>query len=167
MKCFLLPFAMLSVLAADGARAEPRLRASDCAPVSNSEQAQALDRRAESGQRRAAFCLAVGLRSLDGGELEDALVALGLYGDRHPADLLALTHRGVLSKRSLTDAVGMLPLSLADDPTAQLKAMEARRYRFRRVVALELASERRIAMQAGESALREIRAHLGADRTSP
>lgn len=85
---------------------------------------QGLERRAEAGHGQAAFCLAWDLHSLDGGELEDALVALGQYGDRHPVELLSLAHRRTLSKRSLADAVRMLPLSLSDDFQAQLTAME-------------------------------------------
>ena len=78
----------------------------------------------ERGDDRAAHCLALGLQSLDGGELEDALVAFGLYGDRKPIKLLALAHQGTLSRQSLTDAVQMLPLSLTDDMQGQFHRHE-------------------------------------------
>jgi hypothetical protein len=96
---------------------------------------------------------------LDGGELEDALVALGRYGDHRPADLLELANGGALSKLSLADAVSMLPLSLSDDPHAQATAMKARREGFRKVVRPELRAGREVALRSIERAIREIQAH--------
>jgi len=134
--------------------------AQPCPQLSNSAQAQTLDERVRSGDRHAASCLALRLRSLDGGELEDALVALGQFGDGRPVDLLGLALRGELSSRSLSDAVGMLSLSLTDEFPAQLAAMKARRARFRKVTSPELTSERRVALKSIESALAEIKPHI-------
>ena len=130
----------------------------DCPQLATSAMSQALDRRVEAGDRQAALCLTVGLDSLDGGELEDALVALGRFGDHRPAELLELANRGALSNVSLADAVSMLPLSLSlsDDAHAQARAMKARRDRFRNVVQPTLRAERKVAVHSIETALAEI-----------
>jgi hypothetical protein len=127
----------------------------DCEQPS-STRGQAFDRQAGSGDSRAAQCLAVGLDSLDGGELEDALVALGRYGDHRPTKLLALAHQGTLSKPSLADAVRMLPLSLADNFGRQRRALEARRSRFRNVSQSTFSAERELALRSIDSALAEL-----------
>lgn len=127
----------------------------DCQQLS-SEQSQALDRAAGFGDTRAATCLALGLRSMGGGELEDALVALGRYGDHRPVSVLALTHRGTLSRRSLADAVSMLPLSFADDIGRQKQALESRRNRFRNVSQSQFSAERDLALRSVDAALAEL-----------
>jgi hypothetical protein len=114
-----------------------------------------LGRRAASGDSRAAHCLAVGLRSLDGGELEDALVAFGRYGDLRPIKLLSLSHQGTLPLRSLADAVTMLPLSWSDDFSRQQLALRARRDRFSKVSQAGLSAERGLALRSIDAALAE------------
>jgi hypothetical protein len=121
-----------------------------------SAASQALDRRVEAGDRQAAFCLAIGLHSLNGGELEDALVALGRYGDQRPTELLQLTRQGALAKQSLADAVAMLSLSLADDLHAQAAVLKARRDRFRKIVQPSLTAERGLALRSIGAALSDI-----------
>lgn len=130
-----------------------------CPPFENIASSQALDRRVAAGDSGAAFCLAAGLRSLDGGELEDALVALGRYGDRKPSQLLLLAHRGVLTRWSLARAVRMLPLSLTDDLERQVRVLKGRRDRLRKLAQPALRAERELALHSIESALREIRVH--------
>jgi hypothetical protein len=105
--------------------------------------------------------LAAGLHSLDGGELEDALIALGQFGDQRPAELLRLAHRGLLSKASLADAVQMLPLSMADDLHAQTTALRIRREQFAAVALPTLVAERDLAVRSIESTLADIMRHLG------
>jgi len=131
-----------------------------CPQIPGYAQAEAWDERVRSGDPHAASCLALRLRVFDGAKLEDALVALGEFGDRRPVELLELAHRGELSRDSLSDAVRMLSLSLTDEFPAQLAAMKARRERFRRVTRPELASERRIALKSIDSALAEIKANV-------
>jgi hypothetical protein len=114
-----------------------------------------LGRLAESGDSRAARCLAVGLPSLDGGELEDALVALGRYGDLRPIRLLALSRQGILPMRSLADAVAMLPLSWSDDFGRQQLVLKARRTRFGRVSQPGFSAERELALRSIDAALAE------------
>ena len=132
----------------------------DCPQLASSAPSQSLDRRVEAGDRQAAFCLARSLDSLDGGELEDSLVALGQFGDRRPVELLSLAHRGTLSRHSLAEAVGALPLSLTDNMHGQLQALKLRQARYRRIAQPQLAGERRLVLQSIESALTEIRPHL-------
>ena len=150
-----LPFC-LAISAAEA----PASSAYKCPQVSSSARNQALHAQARKGERRAAYCLALHLRSLDGGELEDTLVALGQYGDRRPIGLLLLAYHGTLSRRSLADAVSMLPLSLSDDMKAQLTALEARRNRFRRVDEPKVVLERHLALRGINAAVAEIRGHL-------
>lgn len=146
----------MSLCVAGSTGAAPASVKTDCPQLATSAATQALDRRVEAGDRQAAFCLAVGLHSLDGGELEDALVAFGRYGDHRPAELLELANRGALSKLSLADAVSMLPLSLTDDPQAQATAMKARRERFKKVIQPALTAERDLALRSIETALADI-----------
>ena len=137
----------------------PARSASKCPQLSSSARSQALDRRARAGNGLAASCLASHLHSLDGGELEDGLRALGQYGDRRPAGLLTLAHRGVLSMLSLADAVSMLPLSMSDDMDGQTVAMRARHDRYSRAGEPMLARERSTALRSIDSAVAKIRAH--------
>jgi hypothetical protein len=72
----------------------------------------------EQGNRWAAQYLAKHLKQLDGGNLEDALVALGQFSDHDMESLLSFANRGLLSKHEFTDALTMLSLSLSDNPRA-------------------------------------------------
>jgi hypothetical protein len=156
---FLCASILLAVAGSAGAApasARPR-----CPQLKNSASAQVLDRRVEAADGRAALCLAAGLHSLDGGELEDALIALGQFGDQRPAELLRLAHRGLLSKASLADAVQMLPLSMADDLHAQTTALRIRREQFAAVALPTLVAERDLAVRSIESTLADIMRHLG------
>lgn len=150
----------MSIYLSASAAAAPASVPTSCPQFTNNATSQALDRGAAAGDARAAFCLAVGLHSLDGGELEDALVALGQYGDRQPAELLQLAHRGTLSRQSLADAVTMLPLSLSDDLRVQERAMEVRRAQFKKVAEPALVAEQEFVLQSIGSALADIMAQM-------
>jgi hypothetical protein len=140
------------------ALAAPVALPANCPELKNSAASQALDRMTEEGDDHAASCLAGSLHSLDGGELEDALVALGRYGDSRPKELLLLTHGGILEKSSLASAVTMLPSSLSDNLQAQAAALEARRSRFRKVAHPKLLAERELVLQSLASAIIDMRA---------
>lgn len=116
-----------------------------------------MDRLVERGDDQAASCLARRLHSLDGGELEDALVALGRYGESKPRELLLLAHRGVLAQASLADAVTMLPNSLSDDFGAQAAALKARSALFKKVAQPKLFTERRLVLRSLASAISAVR----------
>jgi hypothetical protein len=63
----------------------------------------------EQGNRWAAQYLAKHMKQLDGGNLEDARIAVGQFSDRDMEHLLLFAKKGLLSKRELADALTMLP----------------------------------------------------------
>ena len=130
---------------------------SKCSRLATEASRQGLDQRVEKGDPEAARCLALALRSLDGGELEDALVALGQFGDHRPADLLSMARQGTLSKRSLVDAVAMLPLSLSDNLPAQAAALKGRHDKYSKVVRASLTTEQELVLRSIDTALRDLR----------
>ncbi len=93
---------------------------------------------AEQGNRWAAEYMAKHVKQLDGGNLEDALIALGQFSDHDMKRLLLFANKGLLSKRELTDALTMLPLSLSDNPRAQLALLSARKRRVMHVTRKDL-----------------------------
>ena len=153
-------FSATLLCTAAGANAGPVSGTFRCPQGLSGAQSQTLDAGARKGDRRAAYCLSVRLPSLDGGELEDALTALGQYGDVRPVELLMLSRQGTLSKHSLADAIGMLPLSLTDDLQGQLTAMKRRQDQYRKITQPGLTTERQFALRSIESALGEIRNHV-------
>lgn len=141
-------FAALAQLGEDG-----------CWPViakSNSTQDQ-LNHWAEQGNRWAAQYLAKHLKQLDGGNLEDALIALGQFSDHDMERLLLFSKKGLLSKRELTDTLTMLPLSLSDDPHAQLELLSARRSKVMRITRKNLSEQKRQALNAINGFASEVR----------
>ncbi|HUW29648.1 MAG TPA: hypothetical protein VMV97_13665 [Sulfuriferula sp.] len=111
----------------------------------------------EQGNRWAAQYLAKHLRNLDGGNLEDSLIALGQFSDHNMERLLIFANKGQLSKHELADALTMLPLSLSDNPQAQLDFLKARRNRVMRVTRKDLLEQRTQAFKAIDDFVSEIR----------
>jgi len=97
---------------------------------------------AGQGNRWSALYLARHLRQLDGGNLEDALAALGEFSDHDMERLLVFAKDGVLSKYELEETLIMLPTSLSDDSHAQLRFLRQRRSRLLRVHRKELSKQR-------------------------
>jgi hypothetical protein len=112
-----------------------------------------------TGNHWAAQCSTGHLKELDGGNLEDALRALGQFSDHHIEDLLMFARKGLLSKHELADALTMLPLTLTDNSRAQLSSLEARRHRVQRVNRAELKVQRGEALTAISGAISEIRSN--------
>lgn len=112
---------------------------------------------AEQGNRWAAQYLAKHARQLDGGNLEDALVALGQFSDHDMERLLIFANKGLLSKRELTDALTMLPSSLSDNPHAQLQLLSTRKSKVTRVTRKDLSQQRAQALTAISDFAAEIR----------
>ena len=111
---------------------EHRLREiqqSHCAALLTASNADLglLNRLVERGSRSAAELSARNLKSLDGGNLEDALIALGEFSEHDMKYLLVLAHEGLLSGKELTDALTMLPLAMSDHPAGQLKRIVRRK----------------------------------------
>ncbi len=111
----------------------------------------------ERGNRWAAQYLAKHLKQLDGGNLEDALIALGQFSDHDMQRLLLFADKGLLSKRELTHALTMLPLSLSDNPRAQLDLLSARKSKIMGVTRKDLSEQRTLALNAINDFASEIR----------
>lgn len=111
----------------------------------------------EQGNDWSAQYLVENLRALDGGNLEDSLIALGLFSDHHTERLLIFAKKGQLSKQELSDALTMLPLSLSDNPAGQLDYLKARRHRVMRVTRKNLSEQKALALSAIDDFESEIR----------
>lgn len=112
---------------------------------------------AERGNRWAAQYLAAHLKQLDGGNLEDALIALGQFSDHDMQRLLIFANEGLLSKHEFTDAITMLPLSLSDNPDAQLGLLSARKSKVMAVTRKDLSEQKTQALSAINGFAAEIR----------
>ncbi|RDS82323.1 hypothetical protein DWU98_09900 [Dyella monticola] len=123
---------------------------------SNSNLKKLLDS-VSSGNYSAASYLAKNLKSLDGGNLEDSLVALGDFSDTRMTDLLAFANKGLISPHELTDALTMLPLSMSDNQAAQLSAMQARRSKVNKVTRSDLVIRKSAALKAIDDFIGEIK----------
>lgn len=115
-----------------------------------------LNHRAEQGDHWAAEYLAQHLKKLYGGNLEDALRALGQFSDHDMEGLLFFGNRELLSKHELVDALTMLPLSMSDEPKAQLNLLEARRSRIMRIRRTEVSEQKAQALKAIDDFISEI-----------
>lgn len=135
------------------------LAESKCWAVINSSNTtrDRLNRFVGKGNRWAAQVSARHLNTLAGGNLEDALVALGQFGDHDMQRLFVFANRGLLSERQLTDTLTMLPLSLSDNAAAQLQVIRARRDKAIRVSRKDLLNQRRQAVKALDTFAAEIR----------
>jgi hypothetical protein len=72
------------------------------------------------------------------------------------ARLLFFAYEGVLSDEELADALTMLPLSLSDNPVAQLQLLELRRRKVTAVTRKELSQQKVHALTAIDRHLREV-----------
>jgi hypothetical protein len=111
----------------------------------------------EQANRWAAQYLAKHLKQLDGGNLEDALIALGQFSDHDMERLLLFANKGLLSKQELSDALTMLPLSLSDNPRAQLELLSTRRTKVMHVAQKDLSEQRAQALSTIDGFATEIR----------
>lgn len=73
--------------------------------------------------------------------------------------LLLFAKNGLLSERKLSDALTMLPLSLSDNPDAQLKVLNQRRSKVVSVTQKDLLQQRRQALAAVDGFMSEIRSN--------
>jgi len=117
----------------------------------------ALEHLVEQGNRWAAEYLSKHLKQLDGGNLEDALVALGQFADHDMERLLWFAKNGLLSKQQLSDALTMLPLSLSDNPKAQLSLLGKRKNSLLQITPKELTKQKGKALSAIDAFAAEIR----------
>jgi hypothetical protein len=78
---------------------------------------------------------------------------------------LFISSEGLLPKSELTDALTMLPLSLSDNPRAQLDSLNLRRSKVVRVTQKDLLEQRTQALSAIDNFASEIRSkNPGNDR---
>jgi hypothetical protein len=124
---------------------------------SSNARLQTVNNLVASGNREAALYLASNLKRLDGGNLEDALVALGHFAELTMAPLLEFARNQVLTNAELSDALTMLPLSSSDDPGVQLAEMEKRRAAVGRVTDRRLTEQKVLALAAIDSFIIEIK----------
>ncbi len=111
----------------------------------------------EQGNQWSAQYLVKYLRTLDGGNLEDSLIALGQFSDHSMERLLIFAKKGQLSKQEFNDALTMLPLSLSDNPSGQLDSLRARRNRVVHVTRRDLFEQKALALSAIDNFVSEIR----------
>lgn len=109
----------------------------------------------------AAKYLAQNIRTQDGGELEDSLVALGEFSEQNMAEFLNLVRSKELTNKEMQDALTMLPLSDSDNGQLQLEIMEKRAALVRAVKAKELYHEKNLAIRYIVDFRNEIQQHLG------
>ena len=93
---------------------------------------------------------------MDGGDLEDALIGLGRFGDTHMESLLDLAAKNWLSSKDLRRALVILPPELADDQRAQLQKLKARRGEIERITRPTLSKYRKEALEAIDAFIGQI-----------
>ena len=113
----------------------------------------------KKGNQWTAQYLAEHLNNLDGGNLEDVLRALGEFSEHDMARLLLFAHEGTLSGQELDDSLTMLPLSLSDNPTAQLRSLKLRRRKVTSITRTELSQQKAQALTAIDRHITEVQEH--------
>lgn len=126
---------------------------------------QRLTHSVAKGNRWAAEYLAKNLRNLDGGNLEDSLVALGQFSDHNMERFLLFASKEQVSEHEFTDALTMLPLSLSDNSYAQLKVLKARRSMVIRVSRKDILVQKEVALRAIDDFMSEIKKSIDSDST--
>jgi len=114
----------------------------------------------ERGNRWGAQYLAAHVSQLDGGNSEDALIALGKFSDHDMERLLVFAKDGLLSKYAFDHAVTMLPLPLSDDSLAQLKSLSTRRSKVLRIARKDLLEQKREALTAIDEFAAEVKSDM-------
>ena|SRR5438270_3321352 len=116
-----------------------------------------LDDWTKSGNQWAAEYLSEHLNNLDGGNLEDALEAMGGFSEHDMVRLLSFELEGKLSSWELDDALTMLPLSLSDNPSAQLRLLKRRRQKLASLTNKELLQQKVHALAAIDTFIAEVK----------
>ncbi|MFA6011949.1 MAG: hypothetical protein WC799_18295 [Desulfobacteraceae bacterium] len=113
-----------------------------------------------NGNRWAAVYLIEHLKNLDGGDLEDSYIALGKFSDHEFEYLLLFVKNKQLHIDQLTDALTMLPLSVSDNPQAQLTILYSRIKEAIRVTRKDLMKEKIHALKAMNDFKTEILSNM-------
>ncbi|MDA8238836.1 MAG: hypothetical protein M0Z67_00530, partial [Nitrospiraceae bacterium] len=93
---------------------------------------------------------------LDGGELEDAYIALGESLDIKPRILLVEFKEKKMTENQFTQAVEMLSLSFVDNKKGTLTALEARKRKILSVKDAGLKEQKELAVKAINSQIKWI-----------
>ena len=112
------------------------------------------------GNRWAAQYLAGHLSSTDGGNLEDALIGLGRFGDRHMDFFLMLLKNDQITDHAFVASLTMFSGSLADRLQAQLAFLKSRRTKISGVTNPELSKQREYALKSVDGAIFEVERNL-------
>jgi hypothetical protein len=113
-------------------------------------------KKASNGNKWAALFVATNLRRLDGGNLEDALVALGVSMNKNPTVVLRLCRDGVIGQITLKNCVSSYPLELSDNQRGTLSYLDRRRKRILSVEARDLEDVKRAALTYLDESIRHI-----------
>lgn len=126
----------------------------------SNENLNKLNRLVGSGDRWAAEYLVKHLRTLDGGNLEDSLIALGRFSEHDMRRLLIFANKKQISQREFMDALVMLPLPLSDNPNAQLASLTTRKDKVLLVTQSDLSEQKILALKTINDFSSEIRSHM-------
>jgi hypothetical protein len=137
------------------------------AVATSNERLQVINSLVSSGNYSAALYLAPNLKRLDGGNLEDALIALGQFSEKDMDRFLDLARNHVLTSHELSNSLTMLPLSTSDEPKAQLAAMKRRRIAAARVSQKALEEYKAAALVAIDNFVTEIKRSMGNEGNKP
>lgn len=105
----------------------------------------------------AAMYLGENLHYFDGGNLEDALVALGEFADRDMTRFVLMLHDGHIERQGFVNALQTSPESLTDDFDGQLKSFIQRKRLLLQVNQRSLFAERRLGLDVVSGAIDEAK----------
>jgi len=136
----------------------------DCwlALMRSEDSLQSLIAAVAKGSIPAARYLAPHIRELDGGDLEDADVALGLFSMYDMQEFMHLALSGVITEDEFKSALVMLPLTLSDMPEAQLAELRKRRENIERISDPALGKYRGLGVAAIDSSIEETKRAMSA-----
>ena len=118
-----------------------------------------------NGNRWAALFIAANLNRLDGGDLEDGLVALGLTMNKDPSLVLRLYRDGIIPEAAFKWCVASRPLKLVDNDTATLAFLKQRRKKILSVKMRELVDAKKTALASLDEAIRDYQRHAIEEQT--
>jgi len=93
---------------------------------------------------------------LDGGELEDAYIALGESIDNKPSILLLEFKEQRMTKNQFTQALVMLPLSFTDNEKGELAALKARKRKIMSIKDAKLKQQKELAIKVINIQIKQI-----------
>ncbi len=110
-----------------------------------------------SANKWAALIIASNLGKLDGGDLEDSLVALGVSINKSPSLLLSFYRDGVINKIEFESCCKSTPLDLPESARAHLSYLEKRKRSISSVKTASLQSAKSMALIYIEEAIQVVR----------